>query len=111
MTSIELNRGETKSILVTIKKDSVAQDITDYEITFSVKKSINDLDEDDNNALIKKELSKTDPESGEARLDLTSEDTFLPNGKYYYDIKIKHDGNVKFKDADEFIIKGVVTNR
>lgn len=63
-------------------------DISSATVLFTVKDVDWDSDSGDNTAKIKKELSITDGAAGKAKLFLTQQETFIPVGEYYYDIKI-----------------------
>lgn len=70
------------------KKDGTPIDITTATVLFTVKDVEWDSDSADSTAKIKKELSITDGTAGKASLFLSQSETFIPVGKYYYDIKI-----------------------
>ncbi len=72
------------------------------EIKFTVKKSVTNTDEE----II---FSKTITGNGGCsyNIDLTTEDTNLPTGIYYWDLKNITDG-VTIKGPEKFIIKEVV---
>lgn len=87
--------------LTIIKRDSIsfrltckdscgnAIDITGYTVYFTVK-SLANISSGDNTATIQKIVtSHTDPESGITHIALTSTDTNVDAGTYYYDIQIK----------------------
>jgi len=86
---ITMPMAVTNSINYTFKrKDGTPIDITTATIFFTVKDVEWDSDSGDTTAKIKKELSITDGVNGKASLFLTQQDTFIPVGSYYYDIKI-----------------------
>ena len=72
------------------------------KIKFSVKKSINDTDE---NILITKTI--TGDGGSDYTIDLTETDTNLPCGVYWWDLKNITDG-VTITHPDKFIIEEVV---
>jgi len=79
-----------KSFIITITKDWVIEDITDYEIYFVVR-SFNTLsDDDDNRAVIDKQAVIADGTTGKATLNLTRDDTLdIPVSEYIYEISYK----------------------
>jgi hypothetical protein len=86
---ITMPMAVTNSIsYVFTRKDGTPIDITTATLYFTVKEVEWDDASGDDNAKIKKELSITDGPAGKARLFLTQEETFLPAGQYFYDIKI-----------------------
>jgi len=113
MTSLSVNRKNTKSYNLTITENDIAKDITGYTVKFTVKKNTNDLDGDDVRALIAKEVtSHTNPTQGLTLISLTTSDTTLNPGAYIYDIKLRNGSGtwVKSTMPDKFIVNGVVTN-
>lgn len=72
------------------------------QIKFSVKKSVSDSDE---NILITKTIIGDG--GSDYTVDLTTEDTNLPTGVYFWDLKNVTD-NVTITAPDKFIIKEVV---
>lgn len=108
---LEVNRGETLSRKIVVSKGDDKEDLSDYQLFFTVKKSIRDLDLDDVKADIRKEVTKL-PEIGEARLDLTEGDTFLKGGDYFYDIKLRKDNGLWVRVfGGSFRVNDVATNR
>jgi hypothetical protein len=86
---ISLPMAITKSIDYTFKHiDGTPINITTATLLFTVKDVASDQDATDSTALIKKELSITDGANGMANLFLTQDDTFIPVGEYFYDIKL-----------------------
>jgi hypothetical protein len=112
---ITIDRGQTYSGTITITQDGAAKDITGYTIFFTVKKNTNDLDDtDDDKALISKNItSHTNAAGGISLLSLTTSDTSINPGTYFYDIKLKNsEGSwVKYSATDKFTVRGVTTNR
>lgn len=86
---ITMPMAVTNQINYTFRRiDGTPIDVTTATILFTVKDVASDQDATDSTALIKKELSITDGANGKASLFLTQNDTFIPAGSYYYDIKI-----------------------
>lgn len=89
---LEIFQNTTKVYELIIKKLGMTIDITDWIIYFTVKKNMNDKD---NDAKIKKDITDhADPTNGKTLIELTTSDTNLI-GSHLYDIKYKDDsGNV-----------------
>lgn len=111
MTVLSVNRKNTQTYNLTITEDSVAKNINGYTVKFTVKKNTNDLDNDDIGAIISKTVEATS-EVGIATVTLTSTDTDINPGTYFYDIKLKNPTGtwVKSSNVDKFIVNGVITN-
>jgi hypothetical protein len=111
---INIKRGETKHYIVSVYESDgeTPVDLTGLDVLFTVKKTVYDLDTEDSIAFIRKEATQLE-QIGKAEINLTEEDTFIPAGSYYYDIKIrKEDGTwTKYKTADTFNVLGQTTNR
>ena len=91
--NLYLTRGDDKYYILTFTDSNGDPiDITGWIIFFTVKR---DLDDTDDEALIKKDItSHTDPTNGQTRIHLTNDDTDLI-GSYYYDIQVKKsDGTI-----------------
>jgi hypothetical protein len=101
--NIEIKRGDTWSkILYFEDNNCVHIDITGWTIYFTAKLDITDSDGD---AEIEKTITVfSNPLNGEAELSLSSEDTDLATGNYFYDIQVK-------TNLDEIytIVEGVLT--
>ena len=111
MTALSVNRKNTQTYNLKITEDSVAKNINGYTVKFTVKKNTNDLDNDDIGAIISKTVEATS-EVGVATITLTSSDTDINPGTYFYDIKLKNPAGtwVKSSNVDKFIVNGVITN-
>jgi hypothetical protein len=111
MAELSVPRRNTKAYNITITENDEPKDINGLIIKLTVKKNTNDLDNDDVGALISKTVEATS-EVGLATISLTTSDTSINPGTYFYDIKIRNsDGSwAKSSPADKFIIKSVVTN-
>lgn len=97
---LEIFRKTTKNyeLIVTNESTGRAEDITDWEINFTVKKNMKDTDEE---AVITKDIGlmsgadseHSDPTNGKTIITIDPDETDL-TGVYYYDIKyVKGDGN------------------
>lgn len=114
LEDIEVNYGELITIQHTFINDDTgaAIDITGFTIYFTVKKVL-DLEATDVNAVITKTASITDASGGLAETLLSTTDTQLSPGEYYYDMKYKNSGStiVTLSGVGRFIVKQTVTNR
>lgn len=114
LEDIEVNYGELVTIQHTFLNDDTgaAIDITGYTIYFTVKKVL-DLEATDTNATIAKTASITDATNGLAETSLSTSDTAIAPGTYYYDMKYKNSGStiVTLTGVGKFIVKQAVTNR
>lgn len=95
---LEIVRNRTKiyELCIRNKNNGRADDISTYVIYFTVKKKMEDSDE---NALIKQKIGAesgsdydhSDATSGKTLITLTPDDTNIPTGNYYYEMVIKRD--------------------
>lgn len=87
---LQLIKRDSSTIKVTAKDECGAViDITGYTIYFTVK-SLTNISSPDTTATIQKIVtSHTDPEQGITHIALSSSDTNVDAGDYYYDIQIK----------------------
>jgi len=115
MSEITINRGNTFSGTVTVTNaDGTAKDITGYTLFFTVKKNSNSDIVTDSDAIISKTVtSHSDPTGGITTISLTSTDTTINPGTYFYDIKFKDSTGtwVRSSNTDKFNVRGVTTNR
>ena len=91
---IRRHRRSTQPYKIKVKKDGIAEDITGWTIYFTVKENMNDDDTESGGgeAKIAKDITiHTDPTNGQTLITLSSSDTNLTPGNYYYDIKYKDD--------------------
>lgn len=100
--SLEVKRGDSKTYTLHFKdEDGAAIDITGYEIRFSVKEKIDDLDAA---AKIAKVItSHTDPTAGKTQISLSVSDTNLV-GNYIFDVQVKNTLN-----QVTTLLEGVIT--
>ncbi len=106
---LEVYRGDSKTYeLEFLDEQGNKLDLTNIEITFTVKRSVYD---DDSQAIIQKTItSHTDPVNGITRISLTPADTDKPDGVYIFDIQMKDSlGNIKTIVVGKFYIKPDVT--
>jgi len=90
---LEITRKSTKTYKLIFTKDGLSIDITGWTIYFTVKESMDDTDE---NAKIAKTItSHANALSGIALIELTTSDTDITKGNYWYAIDYKTD------DSDE----------
>jgi archaellin len=94
MTNYLKFRGDDVALNLTFKDSAgVAIDITNYTIYFTLKK--NKFDEDADAVLLKNITVHTSPTAGQTQVSLTSAETALLSGSYYYDIRYKTGAGVK----------------
>lgn len=94
-SQIEIIRGDTPTLTIVFKDNlGVPIDISNYTVFFTVK-TIYDDDSTDADALIAKTISShTDSTNGITAISLTSADTDLDAGDYYYDFQIKNGSTI-----------------
>ena len=84
---LELIKGTTKNYEIKFTKNGTAQDITGWTVFFTLKESMKDPD---SSAIIRKDITiHEDASSGISVIELTSTDTDIDPGTYYFDIKYK----------------------
>lgn len=89
---IQIIRGNTQSVNLTVLDASSVPAITDSDTIYFTAKPQYDEDETDANAVISKTLSAKDvlnPETGVVSFKLTANETNVVPGKYVYDIVLK----------------------
>lgn len=111
-TDLFIIRGDSASIHFELTDDGSAVDLTDCTVYFTAKSAI-DNDLDDSEAAIAVEVtSHTDPTNGITDIPLTSSDTDVTPGEYFYDIQVKKADNtivsIKYRKLE---ILGDVTRR
>lgn len=86
--NLEVVQRDTKTYRLNFTENDVAVDITGWTVYFTVKENFSDTDV---NAKISKSViaSGADALAGIVRVSLTSTDTNITYGKYYYDLKVK----------------------
>ena len=109
--NLEIVRRDTKNYTIRLTQNGVAVNISGWSIYFSVKSDFNDLDA--SAVLSKNVLIPTNSESaaGIAYLPLTSSETALSVGEYFYDIKLISTGNrVTFMSGKLSILPSIRAN-
>lgn len=87
--NLEFYRKQTKNYELLFKEDGLGVDITDWVVYMTVKTSTSDAD---NIAKIDKKVTiHTDPNNGKTIIELSSTDTDIIAGNYYYEIAYKDD--------------------
>ncbi len=91
ITDLEVFKGDSQDIVITIKDSGTAIDITGYTFFFTVKENKTDTDAD---AKIDKTVtSLSDPTNGEVTIAVSKTDTTLPvstsTQKYVYDVRMQ----------------------
>lgn len=91
-------------------KNGVDINLTNTTVYLTIKKNLDDTDED---AIIAEQTTDhITPEEGLTEIDLSNADTNVDPGTYYYDIQIKHsDDTIQTIEFDKCVIKKKVTNR
>ena len=111
MNTLEIIRGDDETITVTFKDAAgTVINITGYTVYFTVKSNLNMTDAD---AEIKKDITNhSDPTHGKTQIDLTSTDTAIASGVYYWDLQLKNSqGEISSTEKGEFKIVQDVTTR
>ncbi len=86
---IEIIRGDTSSIDFVLTDGGTPVDITGATVFFTAKPALTN-DVSDNTAVISVEVtSHTDPTNGKTTIPLSSTDTDVTPGEYYYDVQVK----------------------
>ncbi len=89
---LKFTRKSTKSYEIKFTKDGSAEDITGYTIYFTIKENVEDTDV--NAKLTKTITSLPNALSGKVLIELTTADTDIVAGNYWYSIDFKDpDGN------------------
>jgi hypothetical protein len=86
-TNIQLVAKDSKTYTVCLKRNGLPIPVSNWSIYFTVK---NDFLDTDAQALVSKNIlipSNSESEAGIAYLPLTSEDTDLEVGEFFYDLK------------------------
>jgi hypothetical protein len=93
MTDISLIRGDTSSITFELTEGGTPSDLTGSTVFFTAKPALtNDIT--DTTAVIAIEVTNhSDPTNGITIIPLTSSDTDVNPGLYYYDIQVKRQDN------------------
>lgn len=106
---LSIIKNTDNSIKITFTEDGIPLSLTGYTILFTVKKQCDLKSDDDENALITKEIVGT--VSHETILTLTNEDTNIPAGEYYWDLRLIKDGIITQTKRDKLEILEGITKR
>jgi hypothetical protein len=86
-TSLIMVRRDTETFQVIFEDNNAPFDLTDYEVWFTIKNKVTDSDDI---AVLQVIIdSYMDPTEGIALIDLSSEQTNITPGNYYYDIRLR----------------------
>jgi hypothetical protein len=110
---LQIIRGDSQSIAVTFEdEDGNALDLTGKTVFFTVKDIDDDADNDDD-ALIKKEVTNhTDPTAGKTTITIASTDTDLTPNDYVFDLQVKDIvGNIMSTQRSVLEVVADVTRR
>lgn len=91
-TKIEIIQRDSKNFVFNFTNSAGVVDITGWTLYFAVKKIASDT----STVLYKTVTSHTDPTQGTTALAITSSESNLTVGTYYYDIRVKTTGNSIF---------------
>ena len=114
-SQINIIRSNTKNFTITFKdSNGDAIDITGYTVWFTVRSTIPSTSvTDDTGAIIaiKQESGDlTDPTNGITQFTLTSSNTNIDTGTYYYDIQYSTDGTDRYSNSiGKFIVAPDIT--
>jgi len=86
---LEVVRKTTKNYELQFTKNGQMVDITDYSVYFTVKTNMNDNDA--SSVINKTVTSHSEPTKGITLIQLTTSDTDIDAGNYYYSIDYKDD--------------------
>jgi len=89
--NLEIFKGSSKTYELIVKRDGTIEDITDWVIYFTIKENMGDSDA--NAKLTKSVTSHTDALAGTTEIELTSSNTDIAVGNYYYSIDYKSDND------------------
>lgn len=87
-TNLCITQSDEKAYNLAFTTAGVAQDITGATVTMTVKRNLSDT-----TPLVQKVVTAhTNPTDGLSTITLTTADTSIPLGSYYYDIQINGGG-------------------
>ena len=108
---ISIIRGTDTSIKVNFTENGTPVNITGYEVLFTVKEQ-DYIGKGDDKALITKDITvHSDPTQGETTIVLSNEDTDIPAGNYYWDLRLIKDGIITQTQRDMLEITQGITER
>lgn len=104
----EVIRGDTQTVQIDFTEypDEDPADISSWEFWLTVKKRLTDIDAQ---AVIQKAPENFSISSGVASVVLSSSDTKIPVGSYFYDVQVKIGGAIFTPIRGRLIIKSEVT--
>jgi len=112
MSELTVYRGDDRTYTLTFSDLNGTIDISNWTVFFTVKNSDEDADGD---ALISKTYTSgehTNPISGETAITITSTDTDMDSGTYWYDIQIKReDDKIRTVTKDLFNVEADISRR
>lgn len=109
---VDIERGTSFTLPVFLKDENNNPIISsDFQIYFTLKKNKFDFDYDDEQALIKKDAVLGDEKTGRYDINLSSRDTWLPPGEYYFDIMLKKGDDIYRLYCAETAITEAPSNR
>jgi len=104
MNTIQIYKGTSKTIPLSIEKDGVPFDITGYTATLTIKENLNDTDAQA--ILIQEVTNHVDPTEGKTAFSITiAESETFPSGTAYYQIQISEGVILLVVVAGEFLIQ------
>lgn len=112
MAKIEVIRGDTRTITATfVDSDGTALDLTGGKVFFTV--NANREPADDTAASVQKTITSFDnPTTGVQTITLTSSDTNIDPGTYFYDCQFVSSGGVVTSlKRSTFVVVGDITRR
>ena len=108
---LSIIKSTDNSIKLNFTENGEPFDITGYEVLFTVKAECK-IGKDDDEALITKDITvHSNPEQGESTLDLSAEDTNIPAGNYYWDLRLIKDGVITQTKRDTIEVVEGITKR
>lgn len=101
--TLEIFRRDYKTFTVTVKDSAgVVVDLTDYDAKFTAK--LKSTDDDIHAKIGPVDGTISVPATGVISFTLTSTDTNIPAGTYYFDVQISKTGDVKTVAYGKLII-------
>ena len=104
MNTIQIYKGTSKTIPLSIEKDGVPFNITGYTSTLTIKKNLKDTDAEA--ILIQNVTSHVNPTQGETAFSITiAESTLFTKGNAFYQIQISEGAILLVVVTGEFLIE------
>jgi len=108
---INLIRGDSSSIAFELTTDGVPTSLVGSTVSFTVKPTLAD-EATDATAVIQVDVtSHTDPTNGKTVIPLSSTDTDIEPGTYYYDIQVNNGSTIVSIPARRLTVSADVTRR